>query len=264
MKAILIKFKIFLSNAYFWQRLLALSLSLFFLTMFVRVNNDFLPSVFLITSLASGIWLILALFKKRGSSTLGNKPNKPLWIRLVAMATLVPALVTLSPVLGFGVGLTLNPYTAAEIAANEARAAAEKVEREAREAAEKVEREAREASEKLDREEQEKRDQAESQARAEEDAKKKEEQRLANICSSAEVKDAMGFQRDWESYTPTNPAHGKKYWFGWGFETAEILLYPQCFERALVLGYEEHWEMEANWDQDPNYIYEAFGDQRKP
>ena len=264
MKVALIKLKDFLSKAYFWQRLLALTVSLFLFALFVRISSDFLSTLFFFISFAIGVWLVFALFKKKASQTLGKKPVKPFWVRLVAMVTLVPALATLSPALGFGVGLAINPYTAEEVAANEAREAAEKVEREAREAAEKVEREAREASEQLAREEQEKLDEAEGKARAQEESRKKEEQRLANICSSAEVKDAMGFQRDWESYTPTNPAHGKKYWFGWGFETAEILLYPQCFERALVLGYEEHWEMEANWDQDPNYIYEAFGDQRKP
>ena len=158
MKKVKDKIVFTIKNAYFWQRLVVLSLSLFFFSLFVRVSNDFLPLVFLIFSLASGVWLLFALSKKGGSSTLGNKPVKPLWIRLVAMVTLVPIVVTLSPVLGFGVGLTVNPYTAEELAANEAREASAKVEREAREAAEKLEREAREDREAAEKVEQEDRE----------------------------------------------------------------------------------------------------------
>ncbi len=147
MKILLESAKRIIGDAYFWQRLLTLSVSLFFLTLFLRINNDSLTTVFLITSLASGVWLFFALFKKQGSKVLGSKPNKPFWLRLLATVTLVPALVVLSPAFGFGVGLAINPYTAEEIAANEAREAAEKLKIEEQAKRDEIERAAREESE---------------------------------------------------------------------------------------------------------------------
>lgn len=252
MKAVLIKIKDFLSKAYFWQRLLALTVSLFLFALFVRISSDFLSTLFFFISFAIGLWLVFALFKKKAHQTLGKKPMKPFWVRLVAMVTLVPALAILSPALGFGLGLAINPYTAEEIAANEAR-----------EAAEKVEREAREAAEKLEAEEKAKRDELEQAENTLEEAEKKEEQRLANICSSSEVKESLESQDSFLRWDD-EPFNEKENWLGWSFENPEVLLYPWCFEEHFVREYEKQWEMEANWNRDPNYIYEAFGDQRKP
>lgn len=91
----------------------------------------------------------------------------------------------------------------------------------------------------------------------------KDEQRPANICSPAEVK-LWGFEETGIATLQRTLRTEINIGLDGGFETAEILLYSQCFERALDLGYWEHWQMEANWDQDPHYVYEAFGEKRKP
>ena len=153
MKSIVNQISLVSRSAYFWQRLLVLSASLFLFAMLSRLS-DGLSILFFFISLVSGVWLILSMFKKSSSQMIGTKPMKPFWIRMVAMVTLVPALVLVAPVLGVGVGLSINPYTAEEIAANEAREAAERAEREAaeraeREAAEKAETEAAEVEEKV-------------------------------------------------------------------------------------------------------------------
>jgi hypothetical protein len=113
--------------------------------MFTRIS-DGMSIVFFLVAFLSLVWLILSMFKKSSSQMIGKKPMKPLWMRLVAMVTLVPLLVLASPVLGVGVGLSINPYTTEEIAANEAREAAEQAEREA---AEQAEREAADADAKV-------------------------------------------------------------------------------------------------------------------
>jgi hypothetical protein len=145
LKSIVNQISLILRSAYFWQRLLVLIASLFLFAMLSRLS-DGLSILFFFISLVSGVWLILSMFKKSSSQMIGTKSMKPFWIRMVAMVTLVPALVLVAPVLGVGVGLSINPYTAEEIAANEAREAAEKAEREA---AEKAETEAADVDEKV-------------------------------------------------------------------------------------------------------------------
>jgi hypothetical protein len=162
MKILLENAKHIIGNAYFWQRLLTLSVSLFFFTLFLRISNDSLTTVFFIASMASSVWLIFALFKKQGSKALGSKPIKPLWLRLVATVTLVPALLVLSPALGFGMGLAINPYTAEEVAANEAREAAEKIKIEEQAKRDEIDRAAREELENQKKEDSGKQDPSDS------------------------------------------------------------------------------------------------------
>jgi len=152
MQVLMQRIKEVLSKAYFWQRLSVLLTASFFFSLFLRLSNDLLITLFLFISALSVVWLLLSLLKRKNSETLGKKPMRPFWVRLVATVTLVPALLFISSGIGFGIGLAMNPYTAEEIAANEVRAATEKAEREAREATEKAEREEQARQDELDRE----------------------------------------------------------------------------------------------------------------
>ncbi|MEN9970148.1 MAG: hypothetical protein RLZZ229_356 [Actinomycetota bacterium] len=124
-------------------------------------------------TLASAVWLVAALLKKRDSAVIGKKPMRPWWIRLIAMVTIVPLLLMTSLLIGTGVGLAIKPYSKSEIAENKARAEAEIRQEKLRAAAEKAQREEqakldadKAAAEKDAADEQRKRDDAEKAANA--------------------------------------------------------------------------------------------------
>lgn len=110
-----------LKAAYFWQRLLVLMVATFFFSMAIRLEPSVTAIVFFLATLLSALWLVLSLFKRRVSPVLGTKPMKPWWVRLIAMVTIVPILLVASGATGSSLALSIKPYSAAEIAENEAR-----------------------------------------------------------------------------------------------------------------------------------------------
>jgi hypothetical protein len=110
-----------LKAAYFWQRLLVLMLATFFFSMAIRLEPSVTAIVFFLATLLSALWLVLSLFKRRVSPMLGTKPMKPWWVRVIAMVTIVPILLVASGATGTSLALSIKPYTAEEIAENEAR-----------------------------------------------------------------------------------------------------------------------------------------------
>ena len=110
-----------LKAAYFWQRLLVLMVATFFFSMAMRLEPSVTAIVFFLFTLLSALWLVLSLFKRRVSPVHGTKPMKPWWVRLIAMVTIVPILLVASGATGTSLALSIKPYSAAEIAENEAR-----------------------------------------------------------------------------------------------------------------------------------------------
>ena len=168
------KIKSSLKAAYFWQRLLVLVVASFLFGISIRLEPRVTAIVLMLVSVLSGLWLVASVFKKKNSPVLGTKPMKPWWVRLIALVTIAPILWISSVGIGSNAALAIKPYTAAEIAENEAREKVELQREEERRAAEKRQQEEqakldadKEAAEKAAAEDQAEREAAENSAREE-------------------------------------------------------------------------------------------------
>lgn len=181
MKQFVEKAKHIIRTAYFWQRLLAVLVLLFAFGILIRTAPFGITLLFFLAAIGSVLWLVIALFRRKNSPVLGNKPMKSWWVRLIAIMTIAPLLGMSSLALGVTSGLAINPYSAEEIAENEARAEAERKREQERKAAEEL-RKAEQAKLEADKaaaeeaaaEEQAKREAA-KKAAAEEQAKREAE-----------------------------------------------------------------------------------------
>ena len=178
MKNFLGKAKDVISKAYFWQRLAIFLALLFAFGLTTRIEPFGITLVFFLAAILSALWLLAQLFRRKNSPVLGKKPMKSWWVRLIAIATIAPILGMSSLAIGVGAGLAINPFSAQEIAENEARAEAELQREQQRKAAEELRKSEqakfeadKAAAEKAAAEEQAKRDAA-RKAAAEEQAKR--------------------------------------------------------------------------------------------
>jgi hypothetical protein len=185
MKNLLGKAKHVISKAYFWQRLVIFLALLFAFGLTTRIESFGITLLFFLAAILSALWLVAQLFRRKNLPVLGKKPMKPWWVRLIAIATIAPLLGMSSLAIGVTAGLAINPFSAQEIAENEARAEAELQREQQRKAAEEL-RKAEQAkfdadkaaAEKAAAEEQAKRDAA-RKAAAEEQAKREAAKKAA-------------------------------------------------------------------------------------
>jgi hypothetical protein len=190
MKNFVGKAKQVISKAYLWQRLLVFLVLAFAFGLTTRFEPIGLSLLFFLATILSALWLVAELFRKKNSPVLGKKPVKTLWVRLIAIATIAPLFGVIGLALGVTSGLAINPFSAEEITANEAREEAEVKREEERKVAEKAQKE---EQAKIDADKA-----AADKAAAEDQAKRDAAQKAANEATQGQdVQQPTGV--DWDS-----------------------------------------------------------------
>lgn len=179
-------------GVYFWKRLAIFSGWTFLLyAIAFRLIPDLLPFTIIVMLILMG-WTFFGIFRKVSASNPNKKKMRPVWQRIIAGALLAPLAFISAVGSGAAIGLAIKPYSAQELAEQEAVAAAEARAEVIRVAAEKKqkEEEAKRAEDKAeaDRLAEEERKKTEETKRVAEENKKQTE---AEIASDKETETAI-------------------------------------------------------------------------
>jgi len=139
-------------GVYFWKRLAIFSGWTFLLyAIAFRLIPDLLPLTIIVMLILMG-WTFFGMFRKVSASKPNKKKMRPVWQRIIAGVLLAPLAFLTAVGSGAAIGLAIKPYSAQELAEQEAVAAAEERAEAVRVAAEKQKKaeEAKQAEDKAE------------------------------------------------------------------------------------------------------------------